>query len=293
MRILRWIVTVLFSATLSLHAQDNQGSVPAGNDPGQLQLNVVFHGLFSYIIWPDHIEVLTPQVDQHVYKAGSWGKEFRLKESSTYQLLGVHKEPSAPVIDLRNNMVLQKIVNIDRSQSRLFCSFTLPFPKKVEGLRRAMAVRQQPFFSGAAAAQMAPNSLPLIQVFTYQIDDIRQLSLGDFSLWQPELDKTTRTVNLHIWAEPEVSMIGSAQAAHAPDAFIRLMKLFPDVDLRLEFGPGAPPDKATGIKGMNSWEENTLLERTQLLFPPAATHTLHKGAEIANCVGLIVQNNLK
>jgi hypothetical protein len=293
MRIQKWIATVLFSVTLFLLAQGRQSSAATSNDLGQLQLNVVFHGLFSYIIWPDHIEVLTPQVDQHVYKAGNWGKEFRLKESLTYQLSGVRREPAAPSVDLRNNIILRKITNIDRSPSRLFCSFTLPFPKSMTGLRRAMAVRQQPFFSGAAAANIAPDSLPLLQVLTYQIDDVRQLNLGAAFLWKPEIDNTTHTVNLHIWAEPEVAMIDALQAEHAPDAFIRLMKLFPDVDLHLAFGPGAPPDKSTGIKGMNSWEENTLLERTQLLFPRALTNKTHKGAEVANCVGLIVQNNLQ
>src|SRR5436305_14965226 len=57
---------------------------------GEQQLNIIFHGLFSYIIWSDHLEVLAPQVDEHVYKAGTWGQEMRLKESVMYRLTGVH-----------------------------------------------------------------------------------------------------------------------------------------------------------------------------------------------------------
>src|SRR5579871_6838679 len=134
---------------------------PVGNgssSPG-LQLNVVFHGLFAYIIGPNGVEVLAPQVDDHVYKAGTWGKEFPLKASVVYELQGVHGEVQPPSVDEQNNLVLKNISNIDRSPARLFCSFMLPLPTKIVGLRTVRSGAGRPIFVGSAAAQLKTKSV--------------------------------------------------------------------------------------------------------------------------------------
>lgn len=145
----------------------------------------------------------------------------------------------------------------------------------------------RPIFAGSAAAQLATKAVPLIQTFVYQIDDVRKLRLSELP-WQPEI-VNNQTVNLHIWAEPDVETEGFLKS-HSSQAFSRLMALFPGVDLRLAFTAGAEPDTVTGVPGLNGWEERTLIERYRLLFP--ATNQSHKkGAEIANCIGLMVVNN--
>ena len=276
------LILLLVSAMYSSPAQTNDSGAH------KLQLNVVFHGLVSYIVWPDHIEVLVPQVDEHVYKAGSWGKELRLKESFVYRLTGVYGASTPPQIDVRNNLVLRKISNIDRSQTKLFCSFNLPLPLEFKALRQARA--NGPIITGRSLSADAPTSVPLVQTLIYRIEDLSNLRLSNNFLWKPEVT-AMGTVNLHIWAEPDVDMAAMASVGHPTQAFSRLMALFPEVDLHLEFNAAAPTDKITNIHGLNGWEENSLIERQMLLFPKNEKLKSGKGTEVSNCVGLIVFNN--
>lgn len=250
-----------------------------------VQLNVVFHGLFSYIIWPDHVEVLVPMVDDHVYKAGTWGREFRLREGVVYHLDGVHAEARIPEIDMRNNLVLTKVSKIDRSPERIFCSFILPLPRQIIGLRLASSPPNHPTFQGKALNGTNPDSIPLVQAMIYSVES--QPNLGKKFPWVPE-DNGSGAINLHIWAEPEVDM---PEGSHPMQAFSRLMAIFPDVDLQLAFGASALPDKATHVRGLKPWEERSLVERSKLLFPPKPQKpAISKGTEVSNCVGMIVVN---
>lgn len=263
-----------------------QGALPHATAK-EAQLNVVFHGLFSYIIWPDHVEVLAPQVDEHVYKAGSWGKEFRLREGVVYRLEGVHAEARIPDIDVRNNLVLTKISNIDHSSAKLYCSLILPMPQQMIGLRRAYPPPKQPAFQGKALSGTNPDSIPLVQTLVYKVEG--QPNLGKEFPWVSE-DKGSGTINLHIWAEPEIDTTGMSPS-HASQAFSHLMSLFPDLDLQLAFGASASPDKSTLVRGLKPWEERSLVERSQLLFPPKRRNLkIDRGTEVSNCVGMIVIN---
>jgi hypothetical protein len=288
-RLRSWSMTLL---VVSVLAPLTIVSAQAPKAPKQqsVQLNIVFHGLFSYVIWSDHVEVLAPQVDEHVYKAGTWGKELRLKESATYQLSGVHAETVPPKVDFRNNLVLENVSNIDRGPDKLFFSFNLPLPKEILGLRLAHPDAKRPAFSGTAISNGALEGLPLVQVLVYEVDNLDALSLGANFHWIPEIIGNN-AVNLHVWAEPEIEMAGDGQSTHASQAFSHLMALFPGVDLHLVFSTAAPPDKNTAVRGLNGWEENALVERQQLLFPSqTGKQQRHRGTEVSNCIGVIILN---
>jgi hypothetical protein len=279
---------LVFLVTSVLRLSLSAEGAPPASKTKDVQLNVVFHGLFSYIVWPDHVEVLAPMVDEHIYKAGAWGKEFRLRENAVYHLEGVQVETRMPDIDVRNNIVLTNVSNIDRSPEKLFCSFILPLPQQMIGLRRAYAPPNQPAFHGAALNGPNPDSIPLIQTFVYRVDGWP--TLGEKFGWIPE-DSASDTINLHIWAEPEVDASGMQQKPHAVQAFSRLMALFPDVDLHLSFGAAASPDKSTHVHGLEVWEERSLMERCKLLFPrKPRNREVGKGTEVSNCVGVIILN---
>jgi hypothetical protein len=253
------------------------------------QLNLVFHGLFGYVIWPDRIEVLAPDVNDHVYKAGTWGKELRLKQGTTYRLGGVVASATSPAIDRKNNLVFRTISEIDRSPSKIFCSFSLPLPASMSGLRHAPNTKARPFFSGPASANLAIDSLPMIQTLVFHVQDIHQLGFGTALSWTPQIAKDG-TVNLHIWAEPDADP-GEPHPNHAPMAFNQLMSLFPQIQLQLEFGAGTvQPDKTVAIKGVSVWEQWSLVERNRILFPPRALKA-GKGAEVSNCIGIIIDNS--
>lgn len=284
--LLKHINLILFLGLIPISS--SAATKPAGNAaPVPIQLNIVFHGMFSYVFWPDHLEVLAPQVDEHFYKAGTWGKEVRLKESTVYQLSGIKGVKVRPKID-GHNLLLQHVENIDRSPEKLFCSFVLPLPKEIHGIRIARA--NGPIAAGRSLEGNSTAEIPLVQTLIYTVEDMRQVGLSNGFSWNPQINEMG-TINLHVWAEPEIDLLMTSSTGHATQAFTRLMGLFPGVDLHLEFGAAAPVDKITGIRGLNGWEENSLVERQLLLFPPGQQKQKRKGTEVSNCVGLIVLND--
>ena len=252
------------------------------------QLNLILHGMTAMVIWPDHVEVLFPEIDDHVYKAGSWGKELRLKQGVTYQLSGVESAPKPPAIDRKNNLVLEKVSRIDRSSGRIFCSLILPLPSQIVGLRRARNTRQRPLFSGRSTVNFAVDSVPLLYTLVYRFQDVNQLSLGNSLAWVPAPD-ADGTVNLHVWAEPDIDF-GAASINHPPHAFDSLMALFPEIQLKLEFSPSVQPERQIAVRGVHVWEQYTFLERSKLLYPVQPAVHEHKGTEVSNCIAVIVDN---
>lgn len=259
-------------------------------DATQPQLNVVFHGMFAFVVFPDHIEAIAPDISDHVYKAGAWAHEMRLGQGVSYSLSGVSTDAPPVALDPASQVVLSGVSKINTSSSTVFCVLNLPMPDKIVGLRRAKPAPGRPVFAGKAAGTIRATSFPLLETFVYRISDMQKLGLGHAFEWQPEIT-SQGTVNLHIWAEPEVNMDPEEQAAHPSNAFNRLMALFPGIDLRIEFGVGTAPDATTNVRGLEPWEESTLLERSELIMPPGSkTKTRSRGSEIDNCIAMFVND---
>ena len=249
-----------------------------------LKLNVVFHGMFAFIFWRDRVEVLTPPEDDHVYKAGSWGRERRLREGGVYFLRGV-TPGTRPTLDPSANLIVREVNRIERSPEAVFCSFELPLPAGITGLRRLQVDPARRLVGGTAAAAM-PASLPLVQVFTYSFADAAVISFDPLPVWAPEPDPQG-IVNLHVWAESD-SVFTEAEHDHPLRGFERLMRIFPGLDLELLYSTGTPMDGSVSVPGMEVWEQATLRERSRLLF--GGPKESGRGAELTNCLGLIVDN---
>jgi hypothetical protein len=291
------LFTIVVALSLFAAAQisDHPGvAAPAPSQPTALapNLNVIFHGLFAFVVWSDHIEVLAPQVDDHAYKAGSWGNEVRLKEGKIYELTGVRPASAVPAIDPTTNVVLDKVDNIKREQSNLFCSIKFPLPAAIKSLRRLSAADSSKMFGGNAAAHLQCRQVPLLEVFVYPIDSLKNLSLGNDLPWQPSMNGD-KTVNLHVWAEPE-AMLSPMPGAHSMKAFNQLMALFPDLDLKLNSSGKAPPEAQTNIRGMSVVEQKTLRERSPVITVVPANKAKGPsggGAEVTTCLPLIIRND--
>jgi hypothetical protein len=255
------------------------------------RLNVVFHGMFAYVIWPDHVEVMAPQEEDHVYKAGAWGRERRLKEGGAYTLEGVRPGTEKLAINPRENLVLSQLRTIDRSVDALFFSLRMPLPHCMTGLRRVRLDPQKQLFRGEAARDLSLTMLPLIQVLTYVVDDFSAVHLDPNHTWRPD-PASAGTANLHIWAESD-SVFTAQEKDHPIHGFQQLVRLFPGLELQLLYSTGAPPEQPIAVGGMQVWEQATLRERSQLMYgvPNTSGEDDSRGAEITNCLSLIVQND--
>jgi hypothetical protein len=252
------------------------------------RLNLVFHGMFAFVFWRDRLEVLAPQEDDHVYKAGAWGRERRLREGHTYALRGVQPGASPPPIDASGNLIVSRFTTIERDPDVLCCSIQLALPDSMSGLRRVKLHPTQRLFAGAAIGDATPTSVPLIQVLTFNVEDFSGVSLDPLTTWTPKPGRLG-SVNLHIWAESD-SFFTEEEKDHPIRGFEQLIRLFPGLDLQLLYSTGVPMDPAVDVPGLEVWEQATLRERSKLLFGVPEDPD-ERGAEVTNCLSLIVDNS--
>ena len=283
------LALLTIALSLPMAAQAPAPPTPA-NAP---RLNVIFHGLFAFIISSRDIEVLAPQVDDHVYKAGAWGNEMRLKEGFEYELEGVRPASAVPPIDPNANIIVHTAPGFKRDKSKLFCSIKFPLPDQIVGLRR-VTVDPRTMFNGKAATQLKCTKIPLVLVFTYALDPNKPLSLGKGLPWQPTRN-AVKTVNLHVWAESE-ALQSPLTMTHPMLPFTQLVGLFPWLDLKMISSATADPDPQTNVRGLDPFEERTLKERSVLLTaipppgaPPAAPSA--GGSEVTSCIPLIIRTD--
>jgi len=252
------------------------------------KLNVVFHGMFAFIFWNDHIEVLAPEEDDHMYRAGSWGRERRLREGGVYALDGVTPSKTPIRLDPTKNLVLSRLTNINRDPRILFCSFTFPLPESMTGLRHVKLEPARSLFGGAASKSVSITTLPLIQVFTYQVGDFAKLRFNPLPLWTPT-PGPQGIANLHVWGESD-SVFTEDDRDHPMRGFEQLTSLFPDLDLQLLYSTGAPMDGSVQVPGMEVWEQATLRERSRLMFGGLMPLSGERGAEVTNCLNALIDN---
>ncbi len=271
--------------------------------PEQYVLNVVLHGLFGYVIRPTHIstdpdiaiEILVPQMDEHVYLAGTWLQELRLGEGRTYQLRGATANGSMPELKTSENPVVQyyNFKDINRSPQSLYCSLELPFPKCIVSIRRAPVPKARQVFSGNDSGEINRElkGLATVQVFVYKYESIDKLKLtanleSDVKRfdWQPKLNESG-TVNLHVFAEAPFDL--KHMGDHAVEGMKALADLFPLLDLQLD-----DRDLETQITrdlplGVSELEEHSLSERygTGMAKTMTLTTKEPENIEIRTCFG--------
>src|SRR5215470_10185429 len=111
--------------------------VPAAPAAQTANVNVIFHGLFVFVLKEGYIDVLIPTVDDHSYRAGPFLAEETLMSrplSQPYALAGV--TPGKANFDLDINFFIGDYdYDTTAGPDRVYARIVLPYPKEIVSLR--------------------------------------------------------------------------------------------------------------------------------------------------------------
>lgn len=244
-----------------------------------LTLNVVLHGLFLMNFKDSCIELLTPFVDEHIYRGDNWDRKAEdLRPGKRYRLSGTDPISTPPSIDAGRNPVLyHDCLDFDVDSDKSHLVIQLPFPAAIHSLR---LVDDPPdkCTGPASCTDSTINvyTLSLCQALVYPVADHKDLELVN-SPWKPRVDQSTGTASLHIWAEPETRQT----QVHATKAYAKLSDLIPPLQMVLGTDKTAPVDSDAGVCGLSSEEEQGWAE----------WETGGEGSHPTNCCVVMVQQS--
>lgn len=211
-------------------------------DPTQLKLNVVFHGPFLFIYYPNRVEVVTPNTPEHVVVAGNWLGE-KLCHPGTFHLTGIKaQDPFDPSKDVKADQ--HAIVNgqgkkIDIEQGPYY-RFILPFLPSYEIALAPAQIDPTKIFVGDYAGYVRPTSFGTVHVLSYKIKSDETPQLEGLQ-WMPQLTpypgktkecksfKYSYSKNLHIYAEAAFE----PDPSHPVRDFKRMVTMLPGLSLGL------------------------------------------------------------
>ena len=226
-----------------------------GGEPGILQ--VFFHGTFVFDFHTDYIDVLIPEVDEHVYRVGSWlgetelqcgephgdephggdhgameetmahgGHQNGISGPDVFELKGVEPGSKTTLPEQHNLMFSVPLpANVD---DLLRARIRVPLPDSISTPRRGILAANG--FSDPALLRRLGyfGELGTIQIFTYHFQNDNALSLTchpGHSLWEPAF--AGDTLGLHIFAAPEEFHVlpshTGRQSSHIQNAFAHCM----------------------------------------------------------------------
>lgn len=240
----------------------------------QANLNVVLHGLYVLNFTKTGVDLLTPDIKDHVYLAGNWSWKpcELLKENQPFDLRGATENLILPHLDLPYNLLFpypDLRHSIDPTYSRH--SVTMPLPQSVRLLR---ITDDGANIASKSNNTLTINQLSLCQVLTYHVADWCKLRLTGTN-WKPQLDSVTRTVNLHFWAEP----LYRVPFQHAQHAYNGLSKLL-GACLSLGTDKSSPLDLTPTAYGLSREHEQGLSE----------WYTAGEGSHPTNCSTVMVDS---
>jgi hypothetical protein len=225
-------------------------------------LNVVLHGLFVLNFTDVNLELYTPFVEDHIYRAGNWnwGNLQDLKPNRIYRLCGVESPAIAPQVDSKCNILPSPGCYQLRPEYSVF-RVDLPFPRTISLIRCVPPedVESEVYTCGYTSSEpqhVYPiKELSLCQVLTYPVPRLGGLALSNTS-WEPDRDPETGVVNLHFWAEPPLRL----DANHACTAYAKLSEMLAPLEFQLQVRTTAPLDLDTGVYGLPPQQEQGMSE---------------------------------
>jgi hypothetical protein len=194
-------------------AQPSAKTCPTGSS----QLNVYFHGMFAFILWPDLtdatgakvagsgcIQVIAPHVNGHEYRGGK-GKGHLLRPNLTYQLKVSQSNPVSANQCFQDHAcaIFKDIYPGGPGVAQN--NFILPYPNSEKSLRCVPQRKDnnaQPiaFFSSPQIVQPLPDRLSLLPVLVY-CDLQAPPEVVGLPSWPPQPDHAG-IYHLHFRAEP-------------------------------------------------------------------------------------------
>jgi hypothetical protein len=221
-----------------------------------ITLNVVLHGLYVLNFTNLGLELFTPYMEDHIYRAGNWewNRLEHLEHRGSYQLRGTEYLATPPDFC---NLCCNILVDKSKTNARLHPEqsvyvVNLPFPEKISLLRTIDDGKNEPC---PDEKTMVIKQLSLCQVLSYHVPDVDRLHLHGTN-WKPRVDPLTNTANLHFWAEPLLRV----PREHACNAYARLSDLLEPFTLKIGTDKTAPLDPDTGVLGLPREQEQGLSE---------------------------------
>jgi len=201
-------------------------------------LNIICHGTCAYLL-DGRVRAIIPDVDNYTIVAGTFLNEQPLKKGARYRLKGV-TPASGPAARISTGANIFLVGVSLQPNAEVFCELDLSIPASFRSVR-CMDVQKEWFPSPPPSLHFS-TQLALVHVLSYNFDDAASLVILDQANnrfpWEPEFDSTTKTVNLHIYSDPQTN----APTDQEP-AFATLTKLFGQavpLDLKA-VGPFVPP----------------------------------------------------
>ena len=244
-----------------MHTHDNS------QQNGSKKLNVIFLGAY---LWDqntqrDHILVLIPKIEYHVYRAGSWLAETELRgrtdsKAVVYKLLGV--KPGNARFDAQRNLIV-KPHQPGTPQAYPYATLIFPLPQTITSLMVADIERDSFTHPQDLVVDKKHQHLATVHVFTYEIEDENKLMLkaedGEGHYWEPVL--CGDYVNLHILSAED----HYHKPSNALEDFNQCADLIGGLDLRLKtrFLPATGILYPQPVPGVHARETESLALRTE------------------------------
>jgi hypothetical protein len=211
------------------------------------QLNVVLHGLWGIETKPDGIRIVTTEEHHHVIKAGKRFKpehDLKGKPDKHYQLVGVIPGPPADFKADQNPTVRPADGAKPAKEHLVRTVIDLPYPREIHSVRAADTNGEQFFENNFPAT---PRQIAMVQVLVYDAEVKEDLKLAPLD-WKPEVNPDGRTINLHLYAQPEAIHPGFPKD-HFKTAYRKLAMAFDLTITPLMTTDGATPVDP-GIAGL-------------------------------------------
>lgn len=218
---------------------------------GQVTLNVILHGLFVVDFTDTSIDLLAPNVNDHIYKAGGFSRDnicdlkdtpCQLTTGSSFGQPSLEKEG---LTTINKQQVIGDIPGFSINSTKSRIHVELPFPAEIHPLR---VLKGSDLYAGQHRKYIEVRGLSLCPVLIYPCLDPTKISLSN-TTWHPYPNRYN-TINLHFWAEPPQRV----DHRHLRHAYKKMQDIVP-LDFILIADDTPPIDNKTLVFGVHPAEE--------------------------------------
>ena|ERR1700674_4520599 len=220
-------------------------------------LNVIFHGPFIFVFYPNRVEVLGADINEHLVGAGTWTREIPCTPG-TYHLTGVHgQQDEMPPVDANTHAIIDAGNGLLQVAQESYYKFVLDKPSLMAALGLMRPEDGQSVFIGKDIDKVkVPAQFGSAHVLSYKIDTSGTPHMPQLEglQWVPSAVsfQGITSINLHIFAESAFMLDlfhpnrdFASMVAMLPGLNLGLSRPFPDIEFTQNTSLSAP----LGISG--------------------------------------------